>query len=105
MGSKDAAIEIGGAARIVPIGRSSLCRAFLVPLNHFKNHNMRTATLNIGVTMPMLGLGVFQIPGLVERTRCVVDAIQVGYRLIDTAASPNEAASTAIRVSDHACTR
>jgi len=43
--------------------------------------------------MPLAGYGVFQIPDADECTRCVIDAIQVGYRLIDTAASyMNEAA-------------
>jgi 2,5-diketo-D-gluconate reductase A len=54
---------------------------------------MQTITLNNGVTMPIAGFGVFQIPDASECTRCVVDAIEVGYRLIDTAASyMNEAA-------------
>lgn len=54
---------------------------------------MQTVTLNNGVQMPMLGFGVFQIPDAQECTRSVVDAIEVGYRLIDTAASyTNEAA-------------
>ncbi len=54
---------------------------------------MQTVTLNNGVQMPILGFGVFQIPDAQECTRCVVDAIQTGYRLIDTAASyTNEAA-------------
>ena len=45
---------------------------------------MEYAVLNNGVKMPMLGYGVFQIP--VEDTkRCVLDAISVGYRSIDTA--------------------
>ena len=45
---------------------------------------MEYATLSNGVKMPMLGYGVFQIP--VEDTkRCVLDAIAVGYRSIDTA--------------------
>ncbi len=45
---------------------------------------MEYATLRNGVKMPMLGYGVFQIP--VEDTkRCVLDAIAVGYRSIDTA--------------------
>ena len=48
---------------------------------------MTHVTLNNGVEMPLLGFGVFQITGAVECERCVVDAIQVGYRLIDTAAS------------------
>jgi 2,5-diketo-D-gluconate reductase A len=54
---------------------------------------MQTATLNNGVVMPLAGYGVFQIPEARECTRCVIDAIQTGYRLIDTAASyMNEAA-------------
>lgn len=43
-------------------------------------------TLNNGVVMPALGFGVFQTPP--EQTvASVVEALQVGYRLIDTAAS------------------
>jgi 2,5-diketo-D-gluconate reductase A len=37
--------------------------------------------------MPILGYGVFQIADEAECERCVVDAVQAGYRLIDTAAS------------------
>lgn len=37
--------------------------------------------------MPMLGFGVFQVTDLAECERSVVDAIEVGYRLIDTAQS------------------
>lgn len=44
-------------------------------------------TLNNGVEMPLLGFGVFQVEDLAECERAVKDAIQVGYRLIDTAAS------------------
>jgi 2,5-diketo-D-gluconate reductase A len=43
--------------------------------------------LNNGVKMPILGFGVFQMTDLEECERSVCDAIQVGYRLIDTAAS------------------
>lgn len=46
---------------------------------------MEFATLNNGVKMPMLGYGVFQITDQEECERCVLDAIDVGYRLIDTA--------------------
>lgn len=54
---------------------------------------MQTVTLNNGIDMPVAGYGVFQIPDAAECTRCVIDAIQAGYRLIDTAASyMNEAA-------------
>ncbi|MFG6415050.1 aldo/keto reductase [Roseateles sp. DC23W] len=48
---------------------------------------MQHVTLNNGVEMPQLGFGVFQIPDAKECARSVVDAIDVGYRLIDTAAS------------------
>ncbi|WP_315583137.1 aldo/keto reductase [Actinomyces viscosus] len=41
-------------------------------------------TLNNGVEMPMLGYGVFQTPPD-ETERCVTQALEVGYRLIDTA--------------------
>jgi len=44
-------------------------------------------TLNNGVEMPILGFGVFQMADPEECARSVGDAIQAGYRLIDTAAS------------------
>lgn len=45
---------------------------------------MEYVTLNNGVKMPMLGYGVYQTPP--EQTEeCVLDAIRVGYRSIDTA--------------------
>ncbi|MFF8485398.1 aldo/keto reductase [Streptomyces antibioticus] len=47
---------------------------------------MRTVTLNNGVEMPILGFGVYQIPP--EQTeQAVTDALDVGYRLLDTAAA------------------
>ena len=52
-----------------------------------------TVTLNNEAEMPLLGFGVFQIADLEECERVVTEAIRVGYRLIDTAASyGNEAA-------------
>jgi 2,5-diketo-D-gluconate reductase A len=48
---------------------------------------MQEVTLNNGIKMPILGYGVFQIADESECERCVVDAVQAGYRLIDTAAS------------------
>ena len=48
---------------------------------------MRTVTLNNSVEMPILGFGVFQIADPAECERSVSDALEVGYRLIDTAAS------------------
>lgn len=45
---------------------------------------MNYVTLNNGIQMPMVGYGVFEIPA--EQTaRCVFDALETGYRLIDTA--------------------
>lgn len=48
---------------------------------------MQKVILNNGVEMPIIGYGVFQIPDQAECERCVEDAIQTGYRHIDTAAS------------------
>jgi 2,5-diketo-D-gluconate reductase A len=48
---------------------------------------MQTIKLNNGVEIPVLGFGVFQITDCDECQSCVVDAIQVGYNHIDTAAS------------------
>lgn len=46
---------------------------------------MEEIILNNGVAMPVLGFGVYQIPDAAECERCVLDAIEVGYRSIDTA--------------------
>ena len=48
---------------------------------------MEYVTLNNGVKMPQLGFGVYQITDQAECEQAVVDAISVGYRSIDTAAS------------------
>jgi 2,5-diketo-D-gluconate reductase A len=48
---------------------------------------MQHVTLNNGLQMPILGYGVFQIPDAKECACAVIDAIESGYRLIDTAAS------------------
>lgn len=47
---------------------------------------MNYITLNNGVKMPQLGYGVYQVTKE-ECERCVTDALNVGYRLIDTAQS------------------
>lgn len=62
---------------------------------------MEKIVLNNGVEMPILGFGVFQIEDLAECERSVRDAIDVGYRLIDTAASygNEEAVGNAIKAS------
>ena len=47
---------------------------------------MEYVELNNGVKMPILGFGVYQIPKE-DTKRCVLDAIKVGFRSIDTAQS------------------
>lgn len=49
------------------------------------NANTPTLTLNNGTTIPQLGFGVFKVDPA-ETTRIVTDALEVGYRHIDTAA-------------------
>lgn len=48
---------------------------------------MNYITLNDGNKMPQLGFGVFQVPDLSQAEQAVKDAIDVGYRLFDTAAA------------------
>jgi 2,5-diketo-D-gluconate reductase A len=48
---------------------------------------MQKVVLNNGVEMPIMGFGVFQVPDLNECERAVLDALETGYRLIDTAAT------------------
>ncbi|MGE0982631.1 aldo/keto reductase [Ralstonia pseudosolanacearum] len=48
---------------------------------------MQHVVLNNGLHMPIVGYGVFQIADANECQRSVADAIETGYRLIDTAAS------------------
>ena len=57
-------------------------------------------TLNNGVEMPVLGYGVFQTPPE-ETERCVREALDVGYRLIDTAQAyaNEEGVGAAVRAS------
>jgi diketogulonate reductase-like aldo/keto reductase len=52
-----------------------------------KEKTMQTIKLNNGVEIPILGFGVFQIADPAECERSVIDAIEVGYTHIDTAAS------------------
>ena len=47
---------------------------------------MDTITLNNGVEMPLLGFGVFQITDQEVCKRSVLTALELGYRLVDTAA-------------------
>lgn len=60
---------------------------------------MYKVKLNNGIEMPILGLGVFQISDALECERAVIEAIETGYRLIDTAASylNEEAVGNAIK--------
>ena len=47
---------------------------------------MNTIQLNNGVTMPLMGLGVFQVTDQQVCKESVLSALKTGYRLIDTAA-------------------
>jgi diketogulonate reductase-like aldo/keto reductase len=62
---------------------------------------MKHITLNNGVEMPILGFGVFQIADAAACEKSVLEAIEVGYRSIDTAASygNEEAVGNAIKAS------
>ena len=51
------------------------------------NPGIPTVTLNNGVTIPQVGLGVFQTKEGAEVERAVESALEAGYRLIDTAAA------------------
>lgn len=64
--------------------------------------NVPTVKLNNGVKMPTLGFGVFQVPDLDEAEPAVTDALNTGYRLIDTAAAyqNEEAVGKAIKNSN-----
>ena len=63
---------------------------------------MQNIILNNGVEMPPIGLGVFQITDLKECERCVREALEVGYRAVDTAAHYHneEAVGEAVRHAD-----
>ncbi|GAB3015974.1 aldo/keto reductase [Spirosoma pulveris] len=72
------------------------------PLYYKRKQPMQHVVLNNGVEMPILGFGVYQVPDPAECERSVRDAIDTGYRLIDTAAAYNneEAVGQAIRKSN-----
>lgn len=63
---------------------------------------MEYITLNNGVKMPKAGFGVFQVSGQKECEQAVLDAIEVGYRLLDTAQAygNEEAVGNAIKASN-----
>lgn len=61
-----------------------MIKSLEVEYQSLKQNLMQTIKLNNGIEMPVLGYGVFQVSPE-ECERCVLDAISVGYRLIDTA--------------------
>ena len=70
---------------------------------------MEYVTLTNKLKMPILGLGVFQVPDKKECQESVYQAIQAGYRLIHTAASymNEDAVGKAVKqaIDDGLCTR
>ena len=69
------------------------------------NSTVPTVTLNNGVEMPILGFGVFQVPDPAECERSVRDAIDVGYRLLDTAASYGNEQAVGNAIKNHGIDR
>ena len=67
--------------------------------------NVPTITLNNGIEMPILGFGVFQVPDPAECERSVRDAIDVGYRLLDTAASYGNEEAVGNAICNHGIAR
>ncbi|OAN54798.1 aldo/keto reductase [Sphingobium sp. TCM1] len=67
--------------------------------------NIPSVTLNNGVKMPILGFGVFQVPDPAECERSVRDAIDVGYRLLDTAASYGNEEAVGAAIKSHGIDR
>jgi 2,5-diketo-D-gluconate reductase A len=67
--------------------------------------NVPSVTLNNGVKMPILGFGVFQVPDPAECERSVRDAIDVGYRLLDTAASYGNEEAVGAAIKNHGIDR
>ena len=70
---------------------------------------MEFAVMNNKINIPMVGFGVFQVRDKDECKQSVLDAIRVGYRLIDTAASytNEDAVGEAVReaIEEGICTR
>ena len=62
-------------------------------------------TLNNGIEMPILGFGVFQVPDPAECERSVRDAIDVGYRLLDTATSYGNEGAVGNAIRNHGIDR
>lgn len=60
---------------------------------------IETVKLSSGISMPLEGFGVFQVPDPAQCEQAVLDAIESGYRLIDTAAAymNEEAVGSAIK--------
>ncbi len=54
---------------------------------------MKTVKLSNGIEMPLLGFGVYQIPDPEQCEEAVLQALQAGYRMIDTAAAYENEAS------------
>jgi 2,5-diketo-D-gluconate reductase A len=51
---------------------------------------MKKIVLNNGVEMPMLGFGVFQVSNNEQCEQAVLEALNTGYRLLDTAVNKGE---------------
>jgi len=97
-----------GTGLAAPIGRpsgrghlfSATTRLGPAVLARLKRTSLHHVTLNSnGVQMPILGFGMFQVPDAQESERAVTDALEIGHRLIVTAAAylDEEAVGRAIK--------
>mgnify|MGYP000913058479 CR=1 FL=1 len=68
-------------AMFLPVGGLEL---FSISNANIQTNSIPTVTLNNGIEMPMLGFGTNTLHGS-TCVECVVNAISVGYRLVDTA--------------------
>ncbi|WP_431610214.1 aldo/keto reductase [Chryseobacterium sp. 'Rf worker isolate 10'] len=66
---------------------------------------MKKVILNNGIEMPVLGFGVFQVPDPAECEKAVIDAIDTGYCLIDTAASYGNEKAVGIAIKNSGAAR
>lgn len=69
-----------------------------------EGNNMQKVRLNNGVEMPILGFGTFQIPDN-ETEQAVIQAIQAGYRHIDTAQSYMNEEATGLGIANSGVAR
>jgi diketogulonate reductase-like aldo/keto reductase len=96
-------VEVGGRAprQASNSGAHNVEKSDAIGMQPQPQAGTQTVVLNNGVKMPILGLGVYQM-NPEECERSVSDALQTGYRMIDTASAYNneEAVGKAVKRSE-----